>query len=53
MHIANIRALSGGILLLMSVFVLASADQPPSIASELSDSQRISVQTHGSGTELY
>ncbi|MER1975969.1 alpha/beta fold hydrolase [Pseudocitrobacter faecalis] len=52
MHIANIRALYGGILLLMSVFVPASADQPPSIASELSDSQRISVQTHGSGTDV-
>ena len=50
MHTANIRAMIGGILLLMSVLVSASASQ--SIPSEHPNLQRISVQTQGSGTDV-
>lgn len=52
MHTANIRAMIGGILLLMSVLVSASASQSLSIPSEHPNLQRISVQTQGSGTDV-
>ncbi|MFK3709392.1 alpha/beta fold hydrolase [Leclercia adecarboxylata] len=48
----NIRAMIGGSLLLMSVLVPASAAQSLSEGSEQPNSQRISVQTEGSGTDV-
>ena len=48
----NIRATIGGALLLMSVVVSASATQSLSVPSEHPNSQRISVQTEGSGTDV-
>ncbi|BCQ35576.1 alpha/beta hydrolase [Erwinia rhapontici] len=48
----NIRATIGGALLLMSVVVSASATQSLSVPSEHPHSQRISVQTEGSGTDV-
>lgn len=50
MHTENIRALIRGTLLLMSVLVPAFAAQ--SVPSEHPNSQRISVQTQGSGTDV-
>lgn len=52
MPTANIRAMIGGSLLLMSVLVPVSAAQSLSGASEQPNSQRISVQTEGSGTDV-
>lgn len=52
MHTTNIRAMIGGTLLLMSVLIPASATQPLPIPSEHPNSQRISVQTQGSGTDV-
>ena len=52
MHTTNIRAMIGGTLLLMSVLIPASAAQPLPIPSEHPNSQRISVQTQGSGTDV-
>lgn len=47
---ANIRATLGGALLLMSVLVSASEIQP--IPAVHSNSQRISVETQGSGSDV-
>lgn len=52
MRAANIRATIGGAVLLMSVLVTASATQSMSKPSEHSNSQRISVQTQGSGPDV-
>ncbi|TCV95609.1 alpha/beta fold hydrolase [Biostraticola tofi] len=52
MHTANIRAMIGGALLLMSALVSASAAPALSIPLEHPKSQRISVQTQGSGTDV-
>lgn len=52
MRTANIRAMIGGTLLLMSILVPASAAQPLAGASEQPNSQRISVQTEGTGTDV-
>ncbi len=52
MPTANIRAAIGGALLLMSVLVSVSATQSMSTLSEHPNSQRISVQTQGSGTDV-
>lgn len=49
---ATIRAMIGGAVLLMSVLVPASATQSLSTPSEHANSQRISVQTQGSGTDV-
>lgn len=48
----NIRATIGGVILFMSVLVSASATQSISIPSEHPNSQRISVQTQGSGPDV-
>ncbi|AUX93129.1 alpha/beta fold hydrolase [Mixta gaviniae] len=52
MHTANIRAMIGGTLLLMSLLGPASAAQSLPIPSAPPNSQRISVQTQGSGTDV-
>lgn len=52
MPAANIRATIGGAALLMSVLFTASATQYMSTPSEHSNSQRISVQTQGSGPDV-
>lgn len=52
MRTANIRAMIGGTLLLMSILVPASAAQSPTRASEQPNSQRISVQTQGTGADV-
>ena len=52
MHTANIRSIIGGALLLMSVLVPACAAQSLSVPSEHPNSQRISVNTQGSGTDI-
>ena len=52
MFTAIIRAMIGGALLVMAAFVPASAAPSPSIPSEHPNSQRISVQTQGSGTDV-
>lgn len=52
MPAAYIRATIGGVVLLMSVLVTASATQSMSTPSEHSNSQRISVQTQGSGPDV-
>ncbi|MGD8106375.1 alpha/beta fold hydrolase [Pantoea sp. FN0302] len=52
MHTANICAMIGATLLLMSLCVSASAAQSTSIVSEHPNSQRISVQTQGSGPDV-
>lgn len=52
MSTAIIRAMIGGALLVMSAFVPSSAAPSPSIPSEHPNSQRISVQTQGSGTDV-
>lgn len=52
MPTAHIRAATGGALLLMSVLVSASATQSMSTPSEHPNSQRISVQTQGSGPDV-
>ncbi|KNC05664.1 alpha/beta hydrolase [Pantoea sp. RIT-PI-b] len=52
MPTATIRATLGGTLLLMSVLVSASATQSMSLPAEHPNSQRISVQTHGSGADV-
>ncbi len=52
MPAANIRATIGGAVLLMSVLVTASATQSMSTPSQHSNSQRISVQTQGSGPDV-
>lgn len=51
MHTVNIRVTIGVAFLLMSILVQASADQLLSEPSEHPDSQRISVQTQGSGKD--
>ncbi|MBA0038920.1 alpha/beta hydrolase [Pantoea sp. BIGb0393] len=52
MPTATIRATLGGTLLLLSVLVSASATQSMSIPAEHPNSQRISVQTQGSGADV-
>lgn len=52
MPTANIRATIAGALLLMSAQVSASDTQSVSIPSEHPNSQRISVQTQGSGPDV-
>jgi pimeloyl-ACP methyl ester carboxylesterase len=52
MPIVNIRATIAGALLLMSAQVSASDTQSVSIPSEHPNSQRISVQTQGSGPDV-
>lgn len=52
MFTAIIRSMIGGAILVMSAFVPASAAPSPSIPSEHQNSQRISVQTQGSGTDV-
>jgi pimeloyl-ACP methyl ester carboxylesterase len=52
MPAAYIRATIGGAVLLMSVLVTASATQSMSKPSEHPSSQRISVQTQGSGPDV-
>lgn len=52
MHPATSRAATGAMLLLMSLCVSASAAQSPSVASAQPISQRISVQTQGSGSDV-
>ena len=52
MPTATIRAALGGTLLLLSVLVSASATQSMSISAEHPNSQRISVQTQGSGADV-
>ncbi|EJL93729.1 alpha/beta fold hydrolase [Pantoea sp. GM01] len=52
MPTATIRAALGGTLLLLSVLVSASATQSMSIPAEHPNSQRISVQTQGSGADV-
>lgn len=52
MYTAHIRAMIGATLLLMSLCISASAARSPSIASEHPNSQRISVQTQGSGSDV-
>lgn len=48
----NIRATIGGALLLMSVLVSASTTQSMPVPSKHPNSQRISVQTQGSGPDV-
>ncbi|WAH51966.1 alpha/beta hydrolase [Pseudescherichia vulneris] len=52
MHTANIRAMIGKALLLMSVLVQASTAQSLPKLAEHPSSQRISVQTLGSGADV-
>lgn len=52
MQTVNIRSIIGGALLLMSVLVPASAAQSLSLPSVHPNSQRISVETQGSGTDV-
>lgn len=52
MSTASIRAVIGGTLLIASSLISASAAQPLPIPSEQPKSQRISVETQGSGTDV-
>ncbi|WP_337022801.1 MULTISPECIES: alpha/beta fold hydrolase [unclassified Pantoea] len=52
MNAATIRAVIGGTLLMASSLVSASAAQPLPVPSEHPNSQRISVETQGTGTDV-
>ncbi|HAU5566542.1 TPA: alpha/beta hydrolase [Serratia fonticola] len=52
MKTASIRAVIGGTLLMASSLISASAAQPLPVTPEHANSQRISVETQGSGTDV-
>lgn len=52
MKTASIRAVIGGTLLMASSLISASATQPQHTPPEHTNSQRISVETQGSGTDV-
>ena len=52
MNTATIRAVIGGTLLMASSLVSASAAQPLPVSSENPNSQRISVETQGTGKDV-